>query len=432
MKRQVWRNLQWNESSGAALVETALTLIIFLVLTLALFDIARYFMIDAVLRYAAYVGADLATKSDEMDADTAETGNIPDYVDRVDEILDRVIEISNIVTCAPAAQCRARRLEFEHYYDASDSFQSQITDLGNGTTIREAALYRPGEKVRLVLSGAEFDHPTRPYGVTGTQGSGWPSSPEDWNTIYRAGNPIAVRIAVEFRPITPLVEAMLGTIINDVVQFGIRKVNLGGVPIPQLPPTESPMPSATRTATPTETNAPVPSATRTATATRTITLTPTITSTPTITLTPTITSTPTISSTPTITSTTTATRTATATRTITLTPTITPTRTITLTPTITQTPTITSTPTQSSTPTVTSTRTMTPTTTQTFTVTSTPTPTATPTDTPDCESCCPKARRALPPCNSRPAYWQDTCDLPPPTPFGSAPGGECYKGPGGW
>jgi len=140
--------------------------------------------------------------------------------------------------------------------------------------------------------------------------------------------------------------------------------------------TPTPTDTATPTDTPTPTNTATPTDTPTATPTDTPTETPTDTATPTETPTPTDTATPTETPTPTDTATPTETPTFTPTFTATHTPTQTPTRTATFT--ATHTPTVTPTFTHTFTPT------QTPTSTPTFTPTVTPTftPTNTPTSTP--------------------------------------------------
>jgi uncharacterized protein (UPF0333 family) len=175
------------------------------------------------------------------------------------------------------------------------------------------------------------------------------------------GDRVVVTVSTTFESIIPLINLGDVPITAASSRTVLTKLDILSTPPYTRTPKKTYTPTTTltptTTATPTITNTATETATITLTPTTTntptITLTPTITNTPTITLTPSITNTPTETNTPTITltpsetPTPTATRTPTNTRTASLTPSNTPTPTQTNTPTYT--PTATNTPTGTST-----------------------------------------------------------------------------------
>lgn len=159
-------------------------------------------------------------------------------------------------------------------------------------------------------------------------------------TDVTLGDRVLVQIAVQYRPLVPLVNFSPFVISSTSRRTVLKDVTIEGTP-PNPYPTFTPTPTTSPTATITPTSTPTPTHTPTATSTATSTVTPT----PTQTLTPT----PGPSLTPTPTNTATATQTFTPTETptitLTFTPTLCPTWACTPTPTPTLTPTPTSTPT---------------------------------------------------------------------------------------
>ncbi|MCO6430122.1 MAG: pilus assembly protein [Deltaproteobacteria bacterium] len=411
---------------AASAIETAISLPVFLFMVLFLIDLARYFLINVGLNYAAHLAVDYASKI-EVETSTYDTSipsdpslssrcssNIctcknpgssdPLKPDECSEYRARVIEIMNRAQNAAALFARGssdagstKLYKMELYPKTGDSANCDYTDISgipdSPALEFDGAFLRTGA-CALVIDGpvTYVQHSSRPFSY------GWPESSKDesWPAVL-SQDPLEVRFLLNFDWITPGISDTT----MDIRAHAYRVTKAFGVGAPPQnthtptrtrTPTRSPTNTSTITNTPTITS--TPTATGTPTATATVTQTPTITQTPTVTPTPTVTNSPTVTRTPTWTPTFTHTFTPTTTGTATRTPTITPTFTATGTPTITRTPTQTGTPTatatQTATPTVTATRTKTstPTVTSTPTATRTITPTATATATPDCSGRC--------------------------------------------
>jgi TadE-like protein len=380
---------------AATILETAITLPIFLLTVFTLIDLVRYFTAYTGLSYAAYSATELASRLDfETNLTTSNCGvlvssvpvpvNAPDYkchklLTAYDAVINRAESIAHLFASPASGSGLIRLIGFDHFSDTS-----LYDDVWPGVTLKVSDLgfMRPGERIRRrgVTPLITIDHATRPIGVTAfDKGVGWPKYPETWLTIL-SNEPLQVHIEALFKPITPLMPDFIISV-NQVSFRHLGAFGKGAPPLelPTITPTAINTSTATVTATSTET--PTSTATATATNTATITPTPTITLTPTITTTPTITATSTITPTASYTATFTHTATSTHTATVTMTPTRTGTPTVTLTATNTVTASVTATATESPTITMTATITQTPTITSTSTITMTPTATGTATMT---------------------------------------------------
>jgi hypothetical protein len=348
-------------SLGATVLETAVSLFVFLAFVFGIIDIARYYVVNLGMQYAVHAGVDLGAKL-ELEQDTSNTnctGAADDPCSKLMQsyraIAARVTKYADTFTSRHDLESSAQRIAFEHFYESEHSHVS------SPSWVSDIIVLRPGEIAREQRNpSTTYEVPYRPFdgngdGDSDDEDEGWPKPGESWNEVLRQ-HPFAVRVAVDFKFITPLLPATR----IEVEQYGFRHSKpFGNSPLSEPIPTPTVVePTATPTSTPSET----PTGTATVPVdTPTITPTPEDTETPTITPTPEDTDTPTITPTPTETGTATNTATVTNTPTITETPTITPTPTITLTPTETTTPTETATPTETGTPTETPTETPSPT-----------------------------------------------------------------------
>ena len=329
---------------GAALVETAITMLIFLVMVLFFIDISRYFYILGVLNYATYIGADAASKL-EMEVSTTwedcnsepanPCGDCVAYMKRWKVVRDRVRRIANLVSSPHDVESRARRIQFRHYFDPPQQSHPCLSfnlpdENGEQIFQSDVIVIRPGEHAASwqedEYPALNFEVSTRPFNAD----TGWPQAGESWTRILR-DHPLGVAIFVDFRPVTPFLPSFTLSTAN----FSRRITRVIGQAIPVQP---TPPPTMTNTPvsvpTPTATRTPGgPTPTFTATGTATNTRTPSPTGTVTRTRTPTRTATATVTGTPPATPTATNTRTWTPTRTATATRTATGTASPTMTPT---------------------------------------------------------------------------------------------------
>lgn len=311
-------------SAGATFVEAALGTMIFIVFTLFLIDACRFFFAYTTLNYAAYRGADYASKV-KMEANTRRDNctvtptDCYGYYERLRGIRDRVIAVADWVASAPGTDSGVELVGFRHY-DPSDDYSSGKNQSGirpSGSTATavdlEMAVLRPGERVKRLNAGGTFsgtyvDHPQRSWGTA--TGFGWPdiSSGESFEKLVDA-IPLMVQVEAHFDWVTPFLPDDISI---QARQFAFRHPQTFGSGGPPLAGTATAVPTATTVPSVTPT-APTPTAVATVTSTHTATATASRTYT--------MTATPTGTATGTATMTRTNTGTATSTRTRTPTPT---------------------------------------------------------------------------------------------------------------
>ena len=343
------RQVHIDSEGGATLVEATLALPIFIISVLFLIDLLRYFIVYVLLQYAAYSGADLATKLEtELDTYSSSCPNPPcncdvrppdcdRYEQIVQRVTDQTIAIARLMA-RPSSEVGAsvHLLQFDHFISGDftweDASGSQFAGSGLSPFSADAAVLRPGERVQAQPSGEFFENTIRPWSRSNgcsncsnpptCPACKWPSTGETWGGLLQDA-PIEVRVHAVMRPLTPFIPEM--TIVGR--SFGYRAARRGAGDV-NIPPTATPTKTLTPTVTGTPTQTNTPSVTPTVTDTPTTTQTPTQTATPTVTNTPTPTATgPTPTPTATVpTRTPTATSTASPTATV---PTVTPTQTLT-------------------------------------------------------------------------------------------------------
>lgn len=286
-------------SRGATLIETALSIGLFIVFTFFIIDLARYFFVYAVLNYAAFQAADYASKNEleiQGDAGYCAEQDINPLGSRcarfetlINEMHNRARNTAHLVATDPGTPSRVTLVDFEQYRkddypDCGLSFCA--SDTGLTTT---GCLLRPGELCWRATgpgTSSSLDHPTRPPVKTPRPAADWPRANESWGSILQS-QPFVYRIEATFQPFTPLVPAL--NIVAE--QVGYRFSGAFGTAPSALPPgtpgvgggpTDTPFgggPTAGPTDTPggpspTATNTPVPTNTRPPTATPSPTDTP--------------------------------------------------------------------------------------------------------------------------------------------------------------
>lgn len=239
---------------GASVVETALTIPIFLIAILTLIDLCRFFFAYCFLHFAAYSAVDLGTKL-EIETDISQcppSGNSAgqflcrEYIDRIDSIVNKALEKALLVAGPPGSGNSIELIPFNHYY-----YGTVATELAKQVPssqlplVRAVAVIRPGERVERMNDHTQIEHRTR-SSVTGP-----PKVGESWNAVLRQ-EPIEVRIEAFFRPIFPLLPVFRLTASQQGYRFSTIQ-GTGGVPNPPtpVPPTNTPPPAPTRTRTPT-------------------------------------------------------------------------------------------------------------------------------------------------------------------------------------
>ena len=229
-----------SSNRGGTLVEAAVALPIFLLLVFFIIDLARYFFAAIVLQWAAHNGVDLASKL-EVETDTklcasgplalsaAELENCNRYERIVQRVIARTLDTASLVTSPSSSGSMTRRTTFEHYSDGDQAdLRAHFFDEPS-EHIADVAFLRPGEKA-MRSDGTFFEHPTRPFGDTDTDGVGWPGPTETWTSIVEQ-EPLVVRVEVDFNPITPL----LPNIMLAATEFGFRRPRVFGTgrsPVP--------------------------------------------------------------------------------------------------------------------------------------------------------------------------------------------------------
>lgn len=246
-----------NKSAGISYIETALTLLIFVGALFFFVDAARYFYIMGVLNHAVHVGLDLASKL-EVEISTTESDCQSSSCDDEDNpcrkfkrrwqrIRASVDSLADLVTTRHDVESHARRFQFKHFY-ADPQINPCLRDAGSDAMYADLALIRPGEKAarmpaRNFPESHEFEISSRPFSL------GWPQPYENWHLMLR-DHPLAIRIDVEFKPVTPFFPPL----VMSIEQYGRRLSRATGAALPALPPLPP-----TRTRTPT--NTPQPTAT---------------------------------------------------------------------------------------------------------------------------------------------------------------------------
>lgn len=271
-------------TSGATMVEGALTAGVFLLLLLFIIDITRYFFVLLVLNLGVSAGVDLASKLEietVTDKTPASCENFPPndqryctfYKNRVNLIIATVARYANLVSGAPESGGTVRRRAFEHYYDTEKYpiYSESNSDTSLAFT-SDIAFIRPGERVK---NGNDYvlQVPGRPFCEDpAVPPCGAPTALESWASVLGA-YPFAVHLEADFDPITP----GLGALRIIVRQYGYRRTrshtNVGA--LPTFIPSGSPTPIPTITPTWDSRN-PTWTPTATGTATRTRTPTPTL------------------------------------------------------------------------------------------------------------------------------------------------------------
>lgn len=389
---------------GATFSEFALALPLFILFTLGLIDIMRYWAVRLVGQAGLTRAVSLAARIDGMGNDIfrplwlvqnrrpsevtpEESDAVEHYINGRNSSLAEATRLG--LGTLIGAHNSNRGTRYRYFELWIDSFQSTSPTnttvpgnpaqsaqlfpvivattgqpaISNNHTRVNAVIIRPGERYKAE-DGSIFRHDSAsmftandmsPCGggnpIGGTSDSGVDCTTSAFKDLIKL-HPFIAYAEIQFDWLIPLLPD--ATISLRATAFRERTWD-GAVtePFVGTDATPTPTPSPTRTSTPTVTS--IPSITPTPTNTFTPSQTPTITATPTITRTPTITETPTISATPTITSTSTSTYTPSITPTASATPTITLSPTITLTPTVSLTPTVTLTPSLTPTPTMTET-----------------------------------------------------------------------------
>ena len=302
-----------NAEIGATMVEATLALPIFIISVLFLIDLLRYFIVYVLLQYAAYSGADLATKLEtELDTYSTSCPNPPCNCDSNPADCTRYEQIAQRVTSQTEAIARlmahasnetgasVRLVQFDHFISGDFTWEDggggQYAGSGLSPFSADSAVLRPGERVQAQPSGEFFENTIRPW----NRGSGcsdcnsppacpackWPARGETWGSVLQ-NVPIEVRVHAIMRPITPFIPEM--TIVGRSFGYRAARRGAGDVNIPSTS-TYTPTPTSTTTLTPLPTNTPatptstVPSPTPTNTGSPTATVpspTPTWTFTPT-------------------------------------------------------------------------------------------------------------------------------------------------------
>lgn len=201
--------------SGASLVEAGLALPILLALIYGIIELARCFWIFAVLNWAAYQGADLASKLDigispsinnvdcSLEGSDNEcvklAGMLRDIKGRVTSVMDWINHSSRI-----------KFVQYDHYDPNSDAYTIPPTLLNQKflDTIHKPdyelaemplAIVRPTEEVLIHNAGPldlPFSNPCR--GPT----QGWPAQKGAWDLILSTC-PTIIRITADVKPLIP-------------------------------------------------------------------------------------------------------------------------------------------------------------------------------------------------------------------------------------
>lgn len=292
-------NFACRAQSGATLVEATLALPIFIVAVLFLIDLLRYFIVYVMLQYAAYSGADLATKLEsELDTFKNSCPNPPcncdvnpndctRYYSIAQRVTDQTISVARLVAHASSdVGSSVRLVQFRHFNTGEFTWEDSGGTQFNGNGLEppldtDAAVLRPGERVQAQPTGEFYENTIRPWSrAAGCSDCShppscpackWPTRGETWATVLQEV-PIEVRVHAIMRPITPFIPEMkiMGR------SFGYRAARRGAGDV-NIPPTSTytPLPTATDTLTPSPTNTqPTPTATQPS-PTATITNTPT-------------------------------------------------------------------------------------------------------------------------------------------------------------
>ena len=269
-------------NSGAVGAEAALVIPIFAFALLFFVDMARYAYLTTVVNYAAYSGADLASKLDvavPSDVNSCLGTNVVQcvaYRRRVIAVSAKVDQILSTLIQSDSPTSKVHFTQFRMYEDGEYTNPTRDLTLAAMPDSR-AGFLRPGEVIRRVVPGnaSYFDHPTRPAKSRG--GAGWPNSManESWERIL-VDNPIVVRVEATLQPYTPgfspwrVVGTQLGY--RRTPQVGVETAPLNSNPLTPVPAsTNTPVPPTpvptitpggpTVTPLPTPTPTPIPTAT---------------------------------------------------------------------------------------------------------------------------------------------------------------------------
>ena len=213
--------------SGATFVEATLSALLTLVFVFSIIDFSRYFFTCAVLNYAAFKGAELAS-SLELETNTntvacagSNAQKCEDYLNRVQAVLDETTKFAKLVASPSNIPSMCQLVPFIHYSS------SLYPDSGLARTITaDAGFLRPGEAL-LLPDSSKVSHNTRPYGNNPSEG--WPNRGESWAKLL-SDNPLEVVLEVEFKPITPSIAPMK----IRVSQLSSRRTSGSGVNLPNL------------------------------------------------------------------------------------------------------------------------------------------------------------------------------------------------------
>lgn len=254
------------------MLEAAISLPVFILLTLYFIDIARYCFVMLLLNYAARTGVTMAARSpvetmtDQVSCPSDNLAPCQEYNDLVDRIDQQVKGVARLVS-----DSGVQLVPFQ-VYRASDYQDPQIS----GSLQQKETTFpflRPGEHAYRTTDGTYYDHPTRPWGTTNS--TGWPKpGATTWDPILET-NPVVIHLEGQFRTLTPF----LGPMNVRVTQYAFRRTGMASGPLSQL---GTPEPTFTRTNTPTRTPTPTRTNTPTRTATPIGSATPTGTKTPTL------------------------------------------------------------------------------------------------------------------------------------------------------
>lgn len=222
-----------SDEKGAAMVEAALTITVFVAFVLFIIDIARYFFSYIILSHAAHFAADMAGKL-PLEGNTTST-NCAVYAGSSCEKYQR--DISKILLAAEniadwasissdAREVGVRRAKFRNY-DNNDypnvypGSGLHYPGVGNTKLDYDVGVLRPGERQLADFGDGEtkwFEHPTRQPKADGSVR--WPEPGESWGGILDK-NPVQFIVLAKFDPLTPMFPELL----IEAKAFALRKAS---------------------------------------------------------------------------------------------------------------------------------------------------------------------------------------------------------------
>jgi hypothetical protein len=269
---------------GAAQVELSFIFPLFIILSLFLIDVARYFYYSLIFNYAAFSAADYASKK-PLEVSIRESyclqpGNeskclqfFNDFSSIADKA-ERILRFAGV----EIAESADKYMHFDpalYQTNYSTNIYTNSLQFPPSRRQRRVAVIRPGEFAMNVRDGSRFSYPFS--GVT------WPDAAaggSTWDTSLRA-NPVVVHAEARMKTLFPL----WGPFRISATQVGYRKPPTSGVSSPTNPtpspspspppPTPSPSPSPLFTPTPRPTLTSTPRPNPTTPGARTPTRTPT-------------------------------------------------------------------------------------------------------------------------------------------------------------